>query len=178
MNTIHKNIRLRKALHSIYVAQFMAIKECPDGFSKADATRMLTALMSARPWSWRVIGITPDALMAFAENNFKRPTRQLQRGHRFDRASTADALYFKQKKPMPLKKFFDFFLERDKTVIMTNDENKHMANGKFPKFIKIDNRLELFPCGTLIGWKHRKAEVDFLRSLHLRSAKTKSKRAI
>ncbi|CCF96927.1 hypothetical protein RSK60_1720056 [Ralstonia solanacearum K60] len=30
---------------------------------------------------------------------------------------------------MTLVQFFEFFLERDKTVIMTNDENKHRPDG-------------------------------------------------
>ena len=35
-----------------------------------------------------------------------------------------------------------------------------------PKYIAIDNPgAQLFPCGSLIGWQHRKAEVDFLRQL-------------
>lgn len=85
--------------------------------------------MGARPWSWRVIGITPAALELFAINDFKRPPRQLQRGHKQDRASTAQALYFDIPEPMTLVQFFEFFLERDKTVIMTNDENKHRPDG-------------------------------------------------
>jgi hypothetical protein len=65
-----------------------------------------------------------------------------------------------------LNEFFDFFLERDKTVIMTNDENKHGAKNVFPSYIPIDPSLELFPCGTLVGWQHRRVEKAFLRDLH------------
>lgn len=166
MNTIHSDEKFRLALHSIYVAQFNAFKECPHAFTKGDATRMITGLMGSRPWSWRVIGITSSALDVFAENDFKRPARQLQRGHKVDRASTAKALYFDSPNPMPLVEFFDFFLKRDETVIMTNDENKHKEGSTFPNYIPIDPREELFPCGTLVGWQHRKKEVEFLRSLH------------
>lgn len=165
MHTIHNDQELRAALHSIYVAQFQAIKACQHAFTKADATRMLTGLMGSRPWSWRVIGITPAALKVFADHNFKRPPRQLQRGHRQDRASTASTLYFDCIEPMQLDAFFAFFLKRDETVIMTNEENRHRPNSTFPDFIAIDSKLELFPSGTLVGWQHRKAEVDFLRKL-------------
>ncbi|MGV2288814.1 hypothetical protein AAHK20_08855 [Trinickia sp. YCB016] len=168
MRTIYEDKKLREALHSIYVAQFNAIQTCPDAFGKSDATRMLTGLMGSRPWSWRVVGITPAALSVFAEHGFKRPPRQLQRGHMHDRSQTAEALYFARVEPMSSDEFFDFFLERDKTVIMTNDENKHGPKYAFPHYIPIDPSLELFPCGTLVGWQHRKAEIDFLRVLHTR----------
>jgi hypothetical protein len=158
--------KLRESLYSIYVAQFKAFRKCPHGFSKGDATRMLTGLMGARPWSWRVIGVTRSALEIFAAHDFKRPPRLLQRGHRVDRASTAQTLYFENSEPLPLDQFFDFFLTRDQTVIMTNEENKHRPNGTFPDFIAIDHAADLFPSGTLIGWQHRKAEVDYLRKLY------------
>jgi hypothetical protein len=165
MDTIHSDKNLRQALYSIYVAQFDTLKKYPDSFTKADATRMLTSLMGSRPWSWRVIGITSAALDVFAENDFKRPAGQIQRGHREDRASTAQELFYKRPGPMPLEEFFSFFLGRDETVLMTKDENKHRPGGEFPSFIGISGQHGLFPCGTLVGWQHRKAEIDFLREL-------------
>lgn len=166
MKSIYIDNNLRVALHSIYVAQFRALKAYPKAFDKAHATRMLTSLMAARPWSWRVIGITKAALDEFAKNDFKRPSRQLQRGHKYDRSSTAQLLYFDRSEPMPLDEFYEFFLERDKTVIMTNAENKHTKNAAFPAYIEIDINAELFPSGSLIGWQHRKNEMEFLQSLH------------
>ena len=160
MQTILTDAQLRAALHSIYVAQFEAIKAYPKGFTRADATRMLTSLMGARPWSWRDIGITPAALKVFAEHDFKRPPRQLQRGHQQDRATTAQALYFNRSEPMELAEFFAYFLERDRTVIMTNEENKHRPDSVFPDYIPIPQHLHLFPSGTLVGWQHRKLETD------------------
>ncbi|MFM0367568.1 hypothetical protein, partial [Paraburkholderia sediminicola] len=109
MRTIYEDQKLRKALHSIYVAQFAAIQTCPHAFDKGDATRMLTSLMGSRPWSWRVIGITPAALNVFAAHGYRRPPRQLQRGHKHDRSLTARALYFERAEPMQLAEFFDFF---------------------------------------------------------------------
>ncbi|MGE0983794.1 hypothetical protein [Ralstonia pseudosolanacearum] len=166
MQTIYTNEHLRGALYSIYTAQFHAIRSYPEGFTKADATRMLTSLMGARPWSWRVVGVTSAALDLFAANDFMRPPHQLQRGHKQDRSSTAQALYLDIAEPMSLVQFFDFFLERDKTVIMTNEENKHRPDGVFPDYIDIDPMLGLFPSGTLVGWQHRKQEIKFLRELH------------
>jgi hypothetical protein len=131
---------------------------------------MLTSLMAGQPWSWRVIGITPDALKVLARHDFKRPSRQLQRGHKAGRSGTAQALYVDRAKPMPLARFFDFFLKRDETVIMTNDENRHRPDSKFPDYIPFNANHELFPCGPLVGWKRRKAEVEFLRALYAKQS--------
>jgi hypothetical protein len=163
----YEDAALRQALHSIYLALFGALKTCPDGFTKADATRMLTGLMAARPWSWRVVGITRAALDLLAQHNFRRPPRQLQRGHLVDRSTTAHLL-FDRKEPASLQEFFDVYLDRDKTVIMTNAENTYRRGSQLPKYIDIDPDLELFPSGTLVGWQHRNKEIEFLRKLHAR----------
>ncbi len=48
---------------------------------------------------------------------------------------------------------------------MLNEQNDHTK--RFPKFIKIDNPdAELFPNGSLMGWKHRKKEKHFLQQLY------------
>jgi hypothetical protein len=71
--------------------------------------------------------------------------------------------------PASLQEFFDVYLDRDKTVIMTNAENVYRRGGQLPKYIDIDPQLELFPSGTLVGWQHRKKEIDFLRTLHVQA---------
>lgn len=166
MDSILHDNELRQALHKLYAANFAVLREHPGVFSNADATRMLTSLMGARPWSWRVIGITRNALEVFAQNDFQRPAGRIQRGHRDDRASTARALFREPHIALPLDEFFKVFLQRDETVLMTVEENKHKPNGTFPDFIPIDREHQVFPCGTLVGWQHRKQEVQFLRKLH------------
>ncbi|AOZ06717.1 hypothetical protein [Cupriavidus malaysiensis] len=166
MNTIYKDKKLREALYSIYLAQFKAFKACPDQLNKADATRMLTSLMGSKPWSWRVVGITPAALEVFKEHHFEKPKEKLlQRGHIYSRSSTAEAL-LRSDEPRPLKDFFDFFLERDKTVIGLTSENPSRGNHSTPCYYPIDLSSELFPCGSLIGWKQGEKEATFLRALY------------
>lgn len=167
MDSIRTDHQLRNALYTLYAAQFETLKKFPSAFTRADATRMLTGLMGSRPWSWRVIGITPAALEIFAANDYKRPAGMIQRGHRADRSSTAHELFYVRATAMPMDEFFDFFLERDETVLMTKQENKSRPGGAFPDFIPIPREAQLFPCGTLVGWQHRKHEVDFLRGLHV-----------
>lgn len=166
MDSILHDSSLRQALHKLYLANFAVLREHPNAFTNADATRMLTGLMGSRPWSWRVIGITRNALEVFAQNDFQRPAGKIQRGHRDDRASTARALFRETDAPLPLDEFFRVFLQRDETVLMTAEENKHKPNGTFPQFIRIERGKQVFPCGTLVGWQHRKQEVQFLRELY------------
>lgn len=166
MRSVHEDPILRQALHSIYVAQFAAVKACAHAFSNGDATRMLTGLMGSRPWSWRVVGVTPAALDAFAANGFKPPPRSLHRGHRHQRSQTARALFFDRADPMSLDEFFEFFLARDETVIMTRAENAPRTNRAFPAYIPIDPNLGLFPCAAVVGWMHGDPEIEFLRALH------------
>lgn len=169
MHTIYEDSALRQALHAIYVAQFDAMKSCPQSFKVSDATRMLTGLMGSRPWSWRVVGITPAALNVLAQSEFKLLPRSLHRGHRYQRSLTAQALFFDRAEAMPLREFFEFFLPRDETVIMTRTENAPRAKGRFPAYIPIDRDLGLFPCAPVVGWSHGEREVDFLRALHATS---------
>jgi len=165
MKAITQDETLRKNIHNIYLALYKAFKACPETLKPHDMTRMLTSLMAAKHWSWRVIGITPAALAEFAAVDFNRPVRKLQRGHKIDRAITAKDV-FDRDEPMGLTEFFKFFLKRDQTVIMTNEENKHRKEAKFPEYIKLSNpNAQLFPSGSLIGWQHRKMERDFLRQL-------------
>ena len=171
---IRSDQTLRLAIYGVYVALFNARLQCPDGFLDRDMTRLLTGLMSAKEWSWRVIGITPEALEVFAEHDFKRPAGKLQRGHQVDRVVTAREL-FQREKPENIDEFFHTFLKNDQTVLMTNQQNRHRKVASVPQYIPIDNNeATLFPSGTLVGWKHRKVEVDFLRQLHLDRTRTKA----
>ena len=66
---------------------------------------------------------------------------------------------------MPLDDFYEYFLERDQTVLMTAEQNKHRPNAKFPPYIDIEKSEQLFPSGTLIGYQHRRQEAAYLRKL-------------
>ena len=157
---------LRKALYGLYISLFKAKQACPDDFHDGHLTTILTAIMGIENYGWRIIGITREALDLLATKDFNKNKlpRQLCRGHKKDRIKTAREL-FDLEKPMKLDEFYKVFLRNDQTVIMLNEQNNHTK--PFPKFIKIDNpNAELFPNGSLIGWKHRKEEREYLRQLH------------
>ncbi|MBK9595715.1 MAG: hypothetical protein IPO57_10275 [Rhodocyclales bacterium] len=157
---------LRQALHGLYVALFNAKRACPADFHGGRLTTIQTAIMGVEDYGWRVVGITREALdlLATADFNKNKLPRQLCRGHIIDRIETT-RLLFEREAPMGLDEFFKVFLNADCTVIMLNKQNDHTK--QFPDYIKIDNPdAALFPNGSLMGWKHRKKEREFLRQLH------------
>ena len=173
IESINEDIRLRKALYAIYVAQFNAIQQYPEHFNKNHATRMLTSLMGSRRWSWPVIGITPAALELFSKNNFGKVKTEIQRGHIHNRSETAHQLFYENKKVLTLKKFFEYFLSRDNTVLMLRSENPGRSNAKPPKFIRINTKLNLFQSASLVGWRHGQDEKNYLEKLYMRRKKLK-----
>lgn len=157
---------LRQALHGLYVALFNASKACPTDFSRGRLTTIQTAIMGIENYGWRVVGITREALDLLATVDFDKNKlpRRLCRGHIIDRIDTAKQL-FDRENPMSPEDFFDTYLRNDCTVIMLNEQNIHPA--PVLKYIEIDNPdAELFPNGSLMGWKHRKKEREYLRLLH------------
>lgn len=159
---------LRQALYGLYVALFNAKQTCPDDFHDRHLTTIQTAIMGIENYGWRVIGITREALdlLATADFNKNKLPRRLCRGHIIDRVLTT-RLLFDREEPMSLESFFDTYLDNDRTVIMLNEQNHHTMS--FPTFIEIDNPDgELFPNGSLMSWKHRKMEREYLRHLHSR----------
>ena len=157
---------LRQALHGLYVALFNAKHACPEDFHGGRLTTIQTAIMGIEDYGWLVVGVTREALdlLATADFNKNKLPRQLCRGHIIDRIDTT-RLLFERKEPIGLEEFFKVFLNADRTVIMLNKQNDHTK--PFPDYIKIDNPdAMLFPNGSLMSWKHRKKEREYLRQLH------------
>lgn len=122
--------------------------------------------MGIENYGWRVVGITREALNLLATADFDKNKlpRRLCRGHIVNRIQTVRSL-FTGKEPLPLEEFFRTFVDNDRTVVMLNTQNDHSK--PFPVYIEIDNpTAELFPNGSLVSWKHRKRERDYLRQLH------------
>lgn len=156
---------LRNALYGLYLALFRARESCPGDFSDGRLTTILTAFMGVENAGWRVVGITREALELLSTEDFNKNKlpRRLCRGHLIDRIQTTRDLFLRDK-PMELEAFFKVFLSNDLTVIMLNEQNRTKP---FPDFIAIDNpHAELFPNGSLMSWKHRMQEREYLRQLH------------
>lgn len=155
---------LRQALYGLYIALFRAKETCPNDFHSGRLTTIQTAVMGVENYGWRVVGITSEALELLAVEEFdkNRLPRRLCRGHLVDRIETTRRL-FDPVEPVSIEEFFEVFLKNDETVIMLNEQNKSRCT----TFIPFENpNADFFPNGSLMGWKHRKKERDFLRGLH------------
>ncbi len=154
----------RRYYHAIYAAVFDAYHGAPAHFHIKNASAMLTNLMGGRSWSWRVVGVTPEALDTYSRYDFAKPPKgSIVRGHIVSRRETARTL-FDRAEPLGVDQFIDQFLEADRTVLMLPVQNVPSGD-HVPSFIKFENPdAELFPSG-LIAHRHVRCEQDFLRQL-------------
>jgi hypothetical protein len=60
---------LRDALHILYVGLFRAHRKDPNVFHNGRLTTIMTAIMGIEDIGWRVVGITPEALLKFAKGS-------------------------------------------------------------------------------------------------------------
>ena len=126
--------------------------------SKAE---MLTILFKNYEKSWRVIGITKEALKRFKEYNFKKTKgSKINRSHINGRQDTFEVMMNTNFES--IDKWWDFYYENDKTIFSLSSENAKVGE---QIFISIDNELGLFKRSGYT-WSHNKAERDYLESLY------------
>lgn len=157
-------IEAAETYHGMYVKLHEAHKSAPNIWTRQECTRILTAIMAAKSFSWRVIGITPKALEQFAEYDYRKLKNSgLTRAHLYPRISTVSKL-LEPKLPLSQTAFLQTWIDNDRTVICAKGENKEVV----PDFIAFENTNgDYFSCErVLAGWRHRKAEREFLRHLH------------
>lgn len=119
-------------------------------------------VIHANPDTWRVIGVTSDALEVFAQHGYRKESRMgVNRGHLVNRNETYTHLY-KNRFEDPWE-FWAYYYDRDSTVLMTASEN---MSGEYSKMLDIPQELGLFHTQGY-AWKHGKKEEQFLRELHL-----------
>ena len=150
--------------HALYIAVYEAHAAAPSIWTDTECNRILTSIMAAKPFSWRVVGITPTALSQFASQQFRYISRKgMTRAHLKPRIETVRFL-LKRHQPLLLDEFIKFWLANDRTVICAQGENK----AEIPAFIPIEHDDgRLFSCaGKLAGWHHRRAERDVLKKLY------------
>jgi hypothetical protein len=152
-----------RTLHALYAAVHRAHKDLPAVWTDHECNRILTAIMAAKPFSWRVVGITPKALRQFSELDFRyKGQLGFTRAHIVPRITTVRSI-LETEEPLPEDVFLDIWLKNDRTVICSRGENK----AALPEYISFENDDgALFSCaGKLAGWGHKKREREFLRDL-------------
>ena len=121
--------------------------------------KILGELMaSAYENHWRVIGITKEALNVFQAHGFKKVSRMgINRGHIFDRKDTLQ--YMLDYPFRDVEEWWNFFYDRDKTILMTSTEN---ITGKLSDHYSVPEGLFH---NSGFAWRHGKEEVEFLTEL-------------
>ena len=156
-------IEAGQTYHYLYSAVHRAHKEAPDVWTIQECTRIMTSIMAAKSFSWRVVGITEAALKKFSEFNFRyKSGAGITRAHLKPRIETVRTL-LAPSEPLSEVEFLNIWLQNDRTVLCVSGENKTTV----PKFIALENPDgELFSCHrVLAGWRHRRREQDHLRNL-------------
>ena len=130
-------------------------------FTFAKKKTLMTAALGMQDWSWRVVGISKNAVIEIAKNNFKKPPRKLARDHQVSRAETYNQIF--GTKEYGFDDWWNLVWENDKTTLITNDEhNTHAISEIYP----IDLELGLFRDSGMVGWKHTiKNEGAFVKGL-------------
>jgi hypothetical protein len=154
------HIEVRKELYELYKIIFASAH-----FQPKKKELLLTAIFGREEWTWRVIGITKDALLLIKQNNFKN-TKGTQRGHIKSRRKTFTKM-LDGIAPLNFEEWWSLFWESDKTVLMTKAENNR-KDYIIQRHEYIDLPLEnkFFAGSRFIGFKYRgKNEGTFLKEL-------------
>lgn len=117
---------------------------------------LITIALGCETWSWRVVGITENAIKAIARNNFNKPTRTLSRDHAKRRVDTYNAIF---ERKMAFDEWWKWVWDNDKTTLMTNDEHN---SGNVSKIYSIDPNCNYFVDTALVGWCQTKAREGML----------------
>lgn len=130
-------------------------------FTFAKKKTLMTAALGMEEWSWRVVGISKNAVIEIAKNNYKKPAKKLARDHQVTRAETYAQIF--GTKEYEFNDWWNLVWENDKTTLITNEEHSsHVISEIYP----IDLGLGLFRDSGMVGWKHvLKNEGAFIKSL-------------
>lgn len=122
--------------------------------------RMLGELFSQWPGAWKVVGVTEKALQRFNEHSFERKSRMgINRSHLVERNKTFDEMLAREMEP---SSWWEFYVERDRTVLATSSEN---MSKRSIDFIPIHEDGLFLSKGY--AWRHGLAEAAKLRALYL-----------
>lgn len=152
--------------YDLYAALHRSRIAHPEIYSDSRCTVILTAIMGGHKRGWRVVGITRNALRYYVENNFTHKSGNgIQRAHIVPRIETTRRVVSGEQ-PLPLRELAHLWFELDATIICASGENRIAVPQDYLPF---ENPCcDLFP-GKQVGWRHSKAEKDFLKDLAINS---------
>jgi hypothetical protein len=132
-------------------------------FTLTKKRSLITAVLSYETWSWRVVGVTEEAIKSIARNNFNKPNKTLARDHSVSRVETYNKVF---EVKMPFKDWWKLIWENDKTTLMTNKEHQVIKTKPPSKIYPINPFDNYFIGAGLIGWHQTKSrEGAFIKAL-------------
>ena len=116
----------------------------------------MTSILGRQEWTWRVVGITEEAIKTIIGDNYKSDTkRKLQRDHYYqDRNETYKQIF---EKFHPYEDWWNKVWDNDRTILMTKSE--HSLKKKI-KIYDLDWKLGLFRANG-IGFKYAQGREGF-----------------
>lgn len=150
-----------ETLYDFYQLTYRCHRTDDTLWSITHCNQVLTHVMGNQQFSWRVVGITREALQIFKDNNFKRKTRSgITRAHRIPRIATVETV-IKCEKPLTIEEFFSVWIAGDETVFCASGQNKK----EIPDFIPFPEEARFLFRTNRVAWHHGREERAFLEEL-------------
>lgn len=134
---------------------------------EANRVKLLSTLFSINPNSWRVVGITPEALEIFKKNEFKKKSgMRINRSHITQRFGFYQSLLNPENKISGAEEFWNLYYENDMTVLASASENMRADVTIFENAYPVpQDERKLFQTAGY-AWKHKDEEEAFLKDLY------------
>lgn len=113
--------------------------------------------------SWRVVGITRNALEALAAVDFRVPQATIRRAHKVSRRDRGDKLFNCGE---PMSNAYDFFFENDSVTLTTAAENGRHGCGHWSEVFPLD-LADLQRGRTPFAALGTRAEIERVRALYV-----------
>ena len=151
-----KNLSKIEHLYELYVC----IRK--SGLPKKKQYDLVRALLVAEEWTWRVVGISRNALREHARNDFKKPKGKIDRHHyRQSFVETAKPM-LEGKEIMLEDEWRNQIFDNEEVWLVTKEE--HHSNNP-SAIIDIDFGLGFFR-NQSVGYRYRrKEEAEYLKEL-------------
>ena len=121
---------------------------------------LIRALLVGEVWSWRVVGISENALYQFAKNDFKKVKNKIDRHHHIK--SFAEYSKRMREETIPMGKWWKLVYENEEVLLVTKEEHR---SGTIENKLDIDFDRGLFRNNPSVSFRYRKEEREFLRKL-------------
>jgi hypothetical protein len=142
-----------------YICEGVELIRNSEAFSYKEKVDMLKNVISIGAGAgWKPTEITHEAIRLFKDNNFKKP-KGLERAHRYHRRDTLKELIMGDWEGGD---WWDWFKDRDYTVLATREENRNESSLDACPREKIPKESNLFE-GLQSGYRYGKAEKEFIK---------------